>query len=250
LIGVNTYPSPVALHSKGKTKIGCVALHLLGAMMMFVGYLICEWKCLKLWPFTEENPAYKTMIVPEGDAPTSPLSSPPAQVEHTNERWWRRLYAYVILIAFFLFGALQIVMFVVKDQKEKTDLFCCADTWLMRGETFIINGTDKNSDNHTGNATDATDEIRLQTVTSAAMLLDTASGNFFRLKVASFIMEDIAGVALVLSHLCIWYFCSERHTDWMDVELKDISKCAGHHERCPCHGLGHCARLTNAPQGP
>jgi len=180
LIGVNTYPAPVAMNSAGKTKMGCVFLHLMGAGMMFLGYLACELKCLGLLGF------HKTKA---WEATT------------TSERRWRTALAVVILISFTSFATLQVGMSYFKDTEWLRD---GVDKWALRGD-YVKSADGKE-----------------QRIMADPQIVDTASGMYLQLKIASFVCEDIAGLALVLSHIAIWYFCEERHHNYGDYDLEAV----------------------------
>lgn len=180
LIGVNTYPTPIAEASAGHTKFGCVVLHLMGAGMMFVGYLVCEMKCIGL------------SIEDKG----------PCAAIQDRERIVRRILAYIILVSFGSFCLLQVALVTVKhlDMTKEDQPFCCADQWLLKG--------DKHGD---------------VTITDEPQINNTASGGYLYLKIASFCSEDIAGLALVISHLVVWYYCDERQYFYGEFELEDVN---------------------------
>jgi len=172
LVGVNTYPMNVATESKGYTKMFCVALHLVGAGMLFVGYMFAELHNLGIWPFSRP----KTKRWPEIEPP---------------EMRTRRCIAYVITVAFALFGTMQVVILAAQHYEV-----CCPDEWKAPGEKIG-------------------DDI----VRDAPQIVNTASGTYLWLKVASYLFEDVAGMALVLSHLAIWWFSEERHVDYGKSKL-------------------------------
>lgn len=176
LVGVNTYPTTVALQSRGFTKMFCVLLHLMGAGMMFVGYMVCEIQCLR-------SPEVAPFIEP-------------------RERKVRQTLAILILGGFVLFCATQCFLNVAK----KLDI-CCGDEWLLKGEHY----TDHNDEPH---------------LVSNPEIVNTASGTFLLIKIISFICEDVAGLALVFSHVAIWYFCEERQFDYGKETLKEV-----HHQK-------------------
>merc|ERR1719446_1755612 len=49
LIGVSVYPTKIAAETNG--GILCLCIHLTGASMMFVGYMVCEFKCMEMFGF-------------------------------------------------------------------------------------------------------------------------------------------------------------------------------------------------------
>uniref|UniRef100_A0A7S4QRH3 Uncharacterized protein n=2 Tax=Alexandrium monilatum TaxID=311494 RepID=A0A7S4QRH3_9DINO len=175
LIGVNTYPTQIALSSTGHTKMFCVFLHLLGAGMLFVGYMVSELKCLGMFKFQK----HRYLAI------------------ETREHRARTVLAWLILTGFVSFCVMQVLLNVVKKLKV-----CCPDEWVMKGER--INGE------------------RM----SQPEIVNTASGTFLMIKVLSFVFEDVAGCALVLSHLAIWYYCEERHVDYGEQMLQEV-----HHQQ-------------------
>lgn len=108
LVGVNTYPLMVAYHSLWHTKMVCVFIHFVGAGMLFVGYLICELKCLAVL-----------------DSMTLDVGRPRIG---KNERAVRYVFAYLILVSFVCFVSVQAAMVVFKTR------ICCSDEWAMKGE--------------------------------------------------------------------------------------------------------------------
>jgi len=176
LIGVNTYPTQIALHSVGMTKMFCVFLHLLGAGMMFVGYMMCELKCLGMFRFT----SHEHLAIEK------------------RERAVRTCLAWIISLGFVLFCAMQVCLNIAKKLGV-----CCGDEWKHKGEYVLDDDNDKH---------------RLATTE----LINTAKGTFLTIKVLSFVFEDIAGLALVFSHIAIWYFCEERHVDYGNQKLKTV----------------------------
>lgn len=183
LIGVNTYPGPVAINSVGHTKLACVFLHLVGAGMLFVGYLVCEMKCLGLCLFRAPK-ATKDVIKP-------------------RERFVRVLLSWTILAFFTLFCGLQVTLAFSKQGPDKS-LICCMDKWAFKGDEVT------------------TWDGRNMTIMASPQIVDTATGSFLKLKIASFVCEDAAGLAVVLSHLAVWYFCEERHKEHGSIELEPI----------------------------
>uniref|UniRef100_A0A7S2HUB7 Uncharacterized protein n=1 Tax=Alexandrium andersonii TaxID=327968 RepID=A0A7S2HUB7_9DINO len=178
LIGVNTYPTTIALNSVGLLKMFCVFLHLLGAGMMFVGYMFCELKCLGLLGFRLHHPL---------------------AIEKT-ERRVRVFLAWTILLGFFLFCAMQVLLNVAK----KLDI-CCGDKWALKGQSV------KDTRGH-------------RHFLTSPEIIDTAKGWFLIIKIASFVFEDVAGLALVFSHIAVWYFSEERHVKYGEVRLREIYK--------------------------
>jgi len=144
-----------------------ISIHLTGAMMMFVGYVIIEGKTL----------GWRCFTPPEGETFIG-----------TNERRWRTFFLDGIVFWYILFFAVQIVLGIPKVP------ICCGDTYMP------VNATDS---------------------ASPLMLEDTASGVFLFLKILSYAGEVICGINLIMSHLTIWYYCTERHIDLED-ELTEM----------------------------
>mmetsp|Transcript_135777 Transcript_135777/g.290356 ORF Transcript_135777/g.290356 Transcript_135777/m.290356 type:complete len:234 (-) Transcript_135777:149-850(-) len=107
-IGVNTYPAPLALASPGYTKLWCIALHGIGAGTVFVGYTVCEMKCLGLLGFRRRD----DFLAIEG-----------------KERHVRTLLAYMIVVFFCLFATFQCL--IVFGPRYIS--LCCADVWGSAG---------------------------------------------------------------------------------------------------------------------
>jgi len=142
-----------------------ITIHLSGAMMMFVGYVIIEGKTLGWRCFT--HPEGETYI---GEA----------------ERRWRAFFLDGVCFWYCLFFAVQIVLGIPGVP------ICCGDTY----------STPSNPD-------------------EKAKLTNTASGLFLFLKILSYAGEVICGINLIMSHLTVWYYCTERHIDLED-ELTEM----------------------------
>lgn len=141
-----------------------ITIHLTGAMMMFVGYVIVEGKTLGWGGFT--MPATNVRI--EG-----------------FERHIRVLCLNGVCFWYCTFFALQIFLGIPGLP------VCCNDKWQKNMTTHKV------------------------------VLVDTASGPLLMLKVLSYVSEVICGLSLICSHLCIWYYCKERHIDLAE-ELVDL----------------------------
>jgi len=157
LISVSTVPSAIATISDQF----CIAVHLLGAFMMFVGYIAAELKCLQMcWMRGAVQAKYLDI---EGD-----------------ERIFRRWLMVVVLVFYTIFCMAQVALVVGASMKPP---LCCADVYLRtHNENFSL----------------------------AKAIKDTASGSFLTLKVISFVSEVVSGLALICSHIVIWYYCEER----------------------------------------
>jgi len=180
VICVSTYPAPIAAESPGNTMQFCVVLHLLGAAMMFPGYMACEMKCLHLKPFHQTNEGYTSI---EG-----------------KERAIRLILITFMLIFFTLFCLFQGVMMLPIPEDGA---FCCYDTYIDKGEDY----------------TKPDGEV---VQFEKPQILNTAYGWPLFFKMASYLSECVAGVALLLSHITIWYYCEERKADYCQPFLEMV----------------------------
>merc|ERR1712137_782387 len=138
--------------------------------MMFMGYTLCELKCIG-WLGFETHPELQKRFE----------DNEKEKNEKEKELLVRKIIVIFILVPFVMFSACQATLLATGmfDLGIQT-----ADEWWDVGE-----------DNNTS------DEPQIA---------DTAEGPYLWIKIASFIFEDIAGISLVLSHLLIWYYCDER----------------------------------------
>lgn len=180
LICVPTYPAPEAAASPGYTKEFCVALHLIGAFMMFIGYLVCELKCMDMLCFKND-----TLLV-EG-----------------AEKTVRQVLVGMLAFGFLLFSIAQIaIMFIAEDDT----VLCCHDKWYEKGSVVnvsvhsMIHGIPTN--------------VTLVSQITTPQVYNTAYGWALMLKIFSYGSECIAGCALLASHLAIHAFCEERNIDY------------------------------------
>eukprot|EP00811_Abedinium_folium_P036211 NODE_8941_length_1458_cov_4.981968.p1 GENE.NODE_8941_length_1458_cov_4.981968~~NODE_8941_length_1458_cov_4.981968.p1 ORF type:complete len:352 (-),score=82.19 NODE_8941_length_1458_cov_4.981968:271-1326(-) len=123
------------------------------------------------------------------------------QVLHLShsEKWARILLLVAVSVNFLAFCVLQVVMHMLSTD----DLCCCHDVYVS---PHVPSGD--------------LQQRRINFVHK--MILDTASGPFFLLKIASFVTEVFAGLALFGSHLVIYHYCEERHIDFGHFELKAV----------------------------
>lgn len=175
LICVSTVPADVA----DITDEFSVAVHLLGAFLMFIGYIVAELKCLEFCGF-------------KGKFEQEYLSIEP------DERVCRIIVMVVVLIFYIAFCVFQGVMIVAPTD----DKLCCHDKYLAK----VVNLTLANS----------------SVAFNAKAMVDTASGNYLWVKMASFTTEVIAGLALIFSHIVIWYYCEERHVEFGAMKLAEV----------------------------
>lgn len=187
LIGVTTYPSAIAAASPGHLYYTCVALHLIGAALMFMGYMWCELKCIAMCGFS--HPSYVAR-------------------RHLNIGPVEKHARACTMCCAVLFYLLFILFMVCTSLPFSDEQLCCNDVWLDKGSVYHhihANGT-----------------IGASHVVPSPRLLDTASGWPLFFKVACYMTECVAGVFLLLNLLCIWYWCEERHVDWADAALEMV----------------------------
>lgn len=177
LIGVSVYPSQVALETNGGTL--CSLIHLTGAFMMFVGYMVCEFKCMEMFGMRMPKTIGVAFLSIEG-----------------VERRLRQIFVFWMYFFYCLFCVFEVLL-VLQDP-------CCGDEWLSEGSWF--------------NRTSPEGIIVPQTL-DRAIVSNTASGTFLAYKALAYIGECAAGVFLILSHLTIWYFCEERHVQYCESVL-------------------------------
>lgn len=148
------------LAQAGTLDFFCIGIHFCGAMMMFVGYIVCEGYCIGWLCF-------------EG--------SKNAKIRTEDERNQRKMCLNVMLLCLVGFIAMQVLLSIPGGPPG-----CCNDTWEVP--------------KHGG--ADAKPE-----------LVDTASGLILLIKIISYVCEVICGLAMIASHLCIWWYCTERSYD-------------------------------------
>jgi hypothetical protein len=273
LIGVNTYPVPIAQASIGHTKLACMFLHLSGASMLFMGYLLCELKAIGWLSFLFGGLS-NSLAVSNNDASREVDGVGIEPDLEPKEKKVRGGLAVTVLICFVAFGASQIALNILKITHV-----CCNDKWAMTGSDIMLerldSGTLLNSSANVSGMLDEGEHVGLthwdvsvtvkshhgqsgdhnmskhwsmwmhgsphfgeyreddstgakhMRVEQEPELLDTASGAFFVVKVVSVLCEDVAGVALVLSHIAVWYFCEERHVPYGKYRLAKVHGRAG-----------------------
>jgi len=175
LICVSTVPSEKAQDDDSASVI----VHLIGAGLMFVGYMVAEMKCLGMGFSSEIESYYLDM--------------------EDTEYCVRKALMIIVLFFYVAFCVLQCVL--VWAQSASSDV-CCRDVYMHAGEVFTGEGK----------------TVSLQ----HAQLIDTASGAYLILKVFSYCTEVIAGLAILASHLSLWYFCEERHVHFAARSLKQV----------------------------
>jgi hypothetical protein len=174
VIGIGTYPNKVARGSVAYLKGLCNIMHWSGAGMLFIGYAVCEMKCLGMLGFTQHRCVKKALE------------------EKKEQALHRRLAVYVLVLAFSGMVVCQ-VLIGCSTLKHVPFEIPTGDKWKNVGDRVV--------------------DVKRQVVIAEKepQIVDTASGPFLCLKIASFVLEDIAGIAFVYSHLAVWFYCRERH---------------------------------------
>lgn len=181
LIGVSVFPSKIAMETNG--GLLCLSIHLTGAAMMFLGYMISEFKCMGLLGLSLPKKVGRKYLDIEGP-----------------EKILRQVFVMIMFIAYLLFCLFEVLL-VVQDP-------CCADVWYGQGTWF--------------NRTDPATGITTHHVLMTATVEDTASGLYLKYKMGAFFGECVAGVFLILSHLTIWYYCEERHVKYAEAMIEMV----------------------------
>lgn len=102
LICVSTVPSEVAR----PTDVFAISVHLIGAAMMFVGYILAELKLLQMFCFKGRVQMKYLDLEPE-------------------ERKQRAVLMIITLVAYLVFCVIQVIMVVAKDDSQ----ICCHDVF-------------------------------------------------------------------------------------------------------------------------
>mmetsp|Transcript_99143 Transcript_99143/g.136342 ORF Transcript_99143/g.136342 Transcript_99143/m.136342 type:complete len:124 (-) Transcript_99143:23-394(-) len=117
-----------------------------------------------------------------------------------------------VLGFFVAFCVLQVVIM----SAPTNDILCCHDRYEPIGTTdpfMPVNAT-----------------LRRRVGKKGLVLMNTATGTYLIVKMASFMSEVIAGLALIGSHLVIWYYCEERHVEFGMDQLSAVYDEEGHKE--------------------
>jgi hypothetical protein len=171
LVGVSTYPSSVATDMGWGATLCCV-LHLVGAGMMFVGYMFAEFRCLEMCGQVNKQPGCKRYLSIEG-----------------TERSVRQFTVSCMSFCFALFLCFQVCLYLPPS------VVCCFDEWKQAGEWYDLTKPDNTT---------------VSQVLQVAHVNNTASGAVLAFKMGSYFSECIAGIFLLASHFSIYYFCEER----------------------------------------
>lgn len=177
LIGVSVYPSAVAQETNGGML--CLGIHLLGASLMFMGYMLCEFKCMEMFGFTLPHTVSQKYLDIVG--------------------WQRRIRQVCSALMFAFYCLFLIFEGLIMIQNP-----CCADEWLSAGEWY--------------NRTAPNGQI-VQMVLERATVLNTAKDWYLVYKFCAYWSECLAGVCLIYSHITIWYYCEERHLKYGKAAL-------------------------------
>lgn len=117
------------------------------------------------------------------------------------ERFWRAIalvFIIIFTVCFELLGA--------AFAKGPDAGVCCFDEWVDTTEAFEV---------RFGNMTEPSASVMLELMKfkyGGKVLVDSASGLALRIKMAELISEMFAGISILMSHMMIWYFSTERHT--------------------------------------
>jgi len=171
LVGVSTYPAKQAT-DMGWGATLCVILHLVGAGMMFVGYMFTEFRCLEMCGMVNKEEGCNRYLSIEG-----------------TERKVRQTTVGCMSFCFLLFLCFQVCLYIPKS------VVCCFDEWKQAGEWYDRTKPDNTTVSY---------------VLQVAHVNNTASGIVLAFKMGSYFSECIAGIFLLLSHFSIYYFCEER----------------------------------------
>jgi hypothetical protein len=188
LIGVSVYPSQIAMETNG--GLICLAIHLTGASMMFMGYMLAEFKCLGVFGMKVDENIRSNFLNIEGDV-------------HNKgglEKCLRIVYVMTMFGFYTLFLVFEVALIMWAP--------CCADVWAKEGTWY--------------NRTNPENGALEWNILAKATVTNTASGTYFWLKVAAYFSECFAGIFLILSHLTVWWYCEERHVPYGDSRIEMV----------------------------
>lgn len=109
LIGVSVYPTQIAKETNG--GMICLCIHLTGAAMMFVGYMMSEYKCMEMFGMKLSLEIEDSFLSIQG-----------------TERCLRQVFGFGMLLFYCLFCVFEVLMVVWNP--------CCADKWLSAGQPY------------------------------------------------------------------------------------------------------------------
>lgn len=183
-------PTTPAVNADARDKI-TVLLHTLGAVLMIGGYTVIELYTL----FIAKNVHF-----------------------HGGPRGHEFRSRFVIIVLccnacfFFVFFG------VLRALSNRLGL-CCPDTWKIPTLDDALHALEStNLENRTRSDIYVKDLLYLGK--QKYMLVDTASGAVRFVKAGEYFAEVLAGLFMIASHLCIWWYCPERHLDLAE-ELPD-----------------------------
>jgi hypothetical protein len=177
LMGVSVFPTAVAKQTNG--GIICLCIHLTGAAMMFMGYMLVEFKTMEMFGMHMPVKVAKSYLDIEGP-----------------EKCLRVICAIGMAFFYCLFCLFEVLLVVQNP--------CCGDVWMPAGESYQTLNPDGNMVWH---------------VLPTATVNNTASGTYFWYKVGAYTGECVAGIFLILSHYVIWFYCEERHVKFGKATL-------------------------------
>lgn len=175
---------PVNRSFGDKAVITC---HTLGAVLMIGGYCLSEIHCL-IWGGKADG----FMVFKKG------------------EKFWRAILITIALscgVTFQVCGVLA----------NKAVTWPCADVWLVPTEVDLLFVLKNNT------LMEEALEISEAIHKNQMLLYNTAYGMCVWVKAGEFWFEVLAGVFMIFSLLCVWYYCPERHLDF-EEKLPGLSK--------------------------
>ena len=174
LIGVPTYPQhEIQSAASHVGALLCASLHTLGAIMMFLGFALCELKTLGMLGCTPPSAYGREFLAITG-----------------RERRVRQILTAIEFFGFISFATLN--TFEEGTKLLADDWPCCHDQWLLGGETYTYPISNRT--------------IVLQ----SPQLIETSSGWYLALKTTCILTEIVAGLSVIFGHIVVWYYCEER----------------------------------------
>jgi len=173
LICVSTVPASMATFSDDFA----VVVHLMGAGMMFMGYIVSEMKCLELCS------SICSCLEGKKQAKFLDIEGP--------ERKLRKACMLTVVLFYMIFVVCQVALEVYQDT------LCCSDEFEEGRKS-------------------------LETYSLWYATINTASGYYLAIKIISFTSEVVSGMALIFSHIIIWYYCEERHCHYAENAIMEV----------------------------